>query len=91
MWLWPASRGHRHSRPHRQFGDVLVGSPDATQSVRHGPGGFSNDASVSGIGLRLTKVKVGDTGHRQPGQAGHSDASALSDRDWCAERTGQLQ
>ena len=58
--------------------------------MRHGPGGLGDDERVTGIGFRLSGVKIRDPAHRQarqvadqhPGGLGHRDGNAPMVAGW---------
>ena len=64
---------------HGQLGDGLVVELERPQGVRHGPGGGRDDGGISGVGLRRTRVQVGDPAHRQAREVGHRDAFVQGD------------
>jgi hypothetical protein len=49
--------------------------------MRHRPGRLRDDARIPGIGLRLTLVKVRETGHREAWETADQDPLGLRDRD----------
>jgi hypothetical protein len=75
-------RGTRSNAPVSR--DLLVGDLDRAQRMRHRPGRLRDDARIPGIGLRLTLVKVRETGHREAWEIADQDPLA------CATATGSL-
>lgn len=66
---------------HRQFRDLLVRDGDGAERVGHRAGGVGDDRRVSGIGFRLSGVKVGDASHHQPRQIADARACGSGDGD----------
>ncbi len=58
--------------------------------MRKGAGRLGDDGRIAGIGLRLTRMEVGDASHRQARQVGDEDTLGLSDRDRQRADRGRL-
>ena len=50
-----------------QLGERLITGVDTPQRVGQGPGGVSDDVSVTGVGLRGAGVQISEPSHRQAG------------------------
>ena len=58
-----------------ELGQSVVAHVYAAQRVRQSAGRVSNDERIAGVGLRLARVQVGDTPHRQTRQVSHLHAT----------------
>lgn len=78
------------SDQHGQFGGDLVGQLKRAQRVGHRAGGVGDHRGVPGVGLRLTRVEIGDPPHRKSGQVGDLAAGVPGDRQGQGSDRGGL-
>ena len=75
---------------HRQLRDFVFSQFHRAKRMRHATGGLGNDVRVPRVGLRFTRVQIGNAPHRKSRQVRNPHPFCLSHRDRKCSDCGRL-